>query len=394
MTTELEILESIDSIDSCVQESSLNIAECLSREYAKISLIGDYTDFDPAIIMEGTIMDTATGKGKNESTLWKILAFIPRLIIGIVKAAASIFTKDYDKANIANAKAANGRLAKATNDELNNARDNVQKESDGEMDFDPAKKQFFLTKVFRHIRNYIRIITGLMPVLKKLHAMLDGADTSYLTLAKEIGYIVTGQKSIDQQTKYITVDVLKELAEDGGAAAKGACGVLDEIRMKLEKKIHNDFDNGKNIDDQMKAKALLDNIYKGADKVRIVTKFCNVAKKILSLTAIGKLFKKIREAGEYDETVDPDLASAKAETKELKARNKGLKQEEKEFERKHKKLMQSHKELQKLQKKNEKLQKKVARRKEIVDTAGKDLEADRNMNSQDWKDFTAGSEHY
>lgn len=393
MTTELEILESIDNIDSCVQESALDIAACLSREYAKMSLIGDYTDFDPAVIMEGTIMDTATGKGKDESTLWKILAFIPRLIIGIVKAAASIFTKDYDKANVTNAQIANNKLAKATSDELNNAKENTQRESKGEVDFDPAKKQFFLTKAFRHIRNYIRIITGLMPVLKKLHAMLDGADTSYLTLAKEIKYILTGQKSIDQQTKYITIDTLKELASDGGAAAKGACGVLDEIRMKLEKRIHKDFDNGQNIDDQMKAKELLDNIYKGADKVRIVTNFCNVAKKILSFCALGKLFKKMKEAGEYDETVDADLASAEAETKELKARNKGLKKEEKEFKRQHEKLMQSHAQLEKLKKKNEKLTKKVAKRKAVVDAAGRDLEADRNMSKDDWEQFASSKKY-
>lgn len=87
----LEILDSIDAINTAVQESEMNVLNALSNAYQKSIMILEYANDDSDlsafdVFQEGEILDAATGKGKinkkgkQESIIKKILLFIPRLI--------------------------------------------------------------------------------------------------------------------------------------------------------------------------------------------------------------------------------------------------------------------------------------------------------------------------
>ena len=311
------ILASIDNIDACVQESAISILDKLVLEYDKMSQILDAALFDEGVIMEGQVWDTATGKDKNESVFFKALAFLPRLLMGIIKAVASVFTKDYKSENEKNAKLANAQLAKVNDpNQLEMCRNNVATISDGELEFNPKKKQFFLTRGFRHIRNYIRILIGVTPILTKLRLGLNGAKMPYSTLAKDLFAVLKGEKSLDETTSGLTADALLELANDSWSAATGVKGIVDELQMKLSKKMNEDFANGKNVEDQIHAKAILDGITNVAGKVTKVAMFGKIVHFLGKDLGGGSIFmRKIKSKMAFDKEEDVALANAKNEKK-------------------------------------------------------------------------------
>lgn len=385
---ELMILESIDRIDECIQESAISILDKLVLEYDKMSQIMDAALFDEGVVMEGTVWDTATGKDKNESVFFKALAFLPRLLMGIIKSIASVFTKDYKAENEKNAKLATAQLAKVNDpSKLEMCKNNVATISDGELEFHPKKKQFFLARGFRHIKNYIQIIIGVGPILKKLRLSLDGAKTPYSTLAKELHAVLKGEKTLDETTAGFTADALLELANDSWAAATGVKGIVDELQMKLSKKMNEDFANGKNIEDQIHAKAILDGITNVAGKITKISMFGKIVHFLGKDLGGGSIFmRKIKSAMAYDKEEDVALANAKNEKKELKSQIKAEKRAQKNAEEEMRRKGKKRGKVLELDEQNRALQEKLDKQTESTNSTKDDLNEMRSHSQADWLD--------
>ena len=381
------ILASIDNIDACIQESAISILDKLVLEYDKMSQILDAALFDEGVVMEGQVWDTATGKDKNESVFFKALAFLPRLLMGIIKAVASVFTKDYKSENEKNAKLANAQLAKVNDpNKLEMCRNNVATISDGELEFNPKKKQFFLTRGFRHIRNYIRILIGVTPILTKLRLGLNGAKMPYSTLAKDLFAVLKGEKSLDETTSGLTADALLELANDSWSAATGVKGIVDEIQMKLSKKMNEDFANGKNIEDQIHAKAILDGITNVAGKVTKVAMFGKIVHFLGKDLGGGSIFvRKVKSALAFDKEEDVALANAKNEKKALKSQIKAEKRARANAKEEMKRKGNKRDKVLELDRENEKLRGKLDKQAHITDTTKASRDEMNSHTQADWE---------
>ena len=386
--TESMILRSIDNIDQCVQESSISVLDRIVLEYDKISQILDYTELDENFVMEGTIWDTATGKDKNESMFMKAIAFLPRLLMGIVKAITSVFKKDYKAENTKNAKLAEAHLAEINDpNKLDMCKNNTAYISDGELQFNPKKKQFFLFRGFRHIRNYIRILIGIKPVFEKLRLGLNGAKTPYGALAKEFKAILTGQKSLDEETGGLTASALLELANDGWNASIGVRGIVDELSMRMSKKMREDFENGKNIEDKIHAKVIMDSIQDVAAKVTKVTLFGKIVGFLGKDLGGGSIFmRKLRSKLAFDKEEDVALANAKQEKKELNAQIKAEKRARANAKQTMKRKGDKREEILKLDEKNQKLRDKLDKQSTLTNATKAERDEMNSHNQAEWQD--------
>lgn len=90
-----EILRSIDNINDSVNDVNIAVLDAMLDSCDKATTIMENYDGDDlssfSIFQEGKIMDEATGKGKNDSTIKKIALFIPRLVIAMVKEISKSF---------------------------------------------------------------------------------------------------------------------------------------------------------------------------------------------------------------------------------------------------------------------------------------------------------------
>ena len=328
-TTREEVLESLEIIDESVDQSIMAVFCSIIQEYEKISVMMDNAEDDYFFYQEGQIWDTATGKGKVENGLMKLIAFIPRLFQGIINAITSTFKGKNEKDIDNSAKLAQNAIQSMNQNQLNEAANSLNETTEDNLGFDPNKKEFVLKRGLKHIRNVIFIVTGLGPVLKKILIRLKGGETSYDTMAKDLFEVLKGNKSLDGESFYKTVDGLRDLAKDGYKASMGIRGLSSEVSMMLEKKMREDFTNGKNIEKQAEAKKVLDGISKGAKHVQHLTFCWNIIMKGLDLFG-GKLYRKFKKGTLTEEDIElqNDVTKAKALKKHLKA----LKQQKKTYE--------------------------------------------------------------
>ena len=319
-TISLGILDSLDLIQESSMDASVSVMEALFNEYTKLSV--NIYNSEESVFMEGEIWDTATGKGKAESDLWKILAFLPRLLKGLVNAMTSVFTKD-NKTQIAkNLENVN----KYTETELAQRAQAFNQQTNGDITFDPKKKQFFLGKAFRHIRNSIEICIGLLPLFKKIIIALKGGNTEISALTNEVISVIKGQKKFDAETMYMSLDTVKNLLADSWGAAIGIRGVTDELSLLIENKLRKEYQKTGTVNqDKAKLKALLDQVSLGSKHVASVTSFFKIMS-IGSKVFGGPLERFARKHLDVNEE-DVEKSDNKLTKKELKNRLKALKEE-------------------------------------------------------------------
>ena len=319
---------SLDNINESVDQSIMAVFCSIIQEYEKISVMMDNAEDDYFFYQEGQIWDTATGKGKVENGLMKLIAFIPRLFQGIINAITSTFKGKSEEDIDNSAKLAQNAIQSMNQNQLNEAATSLNEATEDNLGFDPNKKEFVLKRGLKHIRNVIFIVTGLGPVLKKILIRLKGGETSYDTMAKDLFDVLKGNKSLDGESFYKTVDGLRDLAKDGYKASMGIRGLSSEVSMMLEKKMREDFANGKNIEKQAEAKKVLDGISQGAKHVQHLTFCWGIIMKGLDLFG-GKLYRKFKKGTLTDE--DIELQNDITKVKDLKKQLKALKQEEKNY---------------------------------------------------------------
>lgn len=364
--TELEILSSIDNIDTCIQEASIDVLDATIREYDKFSQYAEFTIFEEAYFMEGKILDEATGKNTFDGFFKKALLFIPRLIMGIIKSIASVFTNKYDEDISTNAPKATENLNNANEPEqLDNASTNVETLSEGALQLD-KKKRFILGDKVRHVRNYLRILTGLGPILKKLKATAKGGiDVTYLSLLKEIRSVIKGETSLDE-ARVLTAGALFELSKDANRISRAFAGIMDETKMKFESDMRKLAEAGDKdaMAKKAEAKEMIDTLSKIANMCNTVTFFGRVSGKIAKYMADGgpffmrKIISKIRDKAAYDEE-DTDIMKEQQKAKELKAKIKGTKQQSARIDRDTKRIAKKQEKLSALREKNAKLEQQL-----------------------------------
>lgn len=380
--TESEILTSIDDVNECIMESTLDVFNSIIQECDKLSQVVEFTVFDESVIMEGQVWDTATGKGTLDGTFKKILLFIPRLLMGIIKAIGSVFTKDYDKDLEEDKTNATNKL-NGVNDpnQLQMAKDNIVTASENNMTFDPKKKSFFLVNGFKHMHHWIQILTGVGPLLRKLKTIADGGSTSYGTLAKELWGVLRGKIPADGEVAGLSANALFELAQDGSRAARGLKGICGEVSMHLEKQMRAMDAAGEDITKKAEMKDLVDSVSATAKIVTKVTFFGKVVHFLGKDIGRGSLFlRKIRSKHAYDEKEDVALMNAKNEKKELKARIKANNRMQAKLQDDQKRLEKKRAKLDKYNAKNAKLEEKLAGKRETTDI-------NRQMNADSSNDY-------
>jgi len=236
-----EVLDSIDNISLITMESTLAVYDSLSREYDKISYMMDYAienGMDTSeLFQEGKIMDKASGKNTDDGLIKKIVLFLPRLLIAIVESIRDTFKKDYKTKLDENNKAAQNNLSNASEDEITNVAETIDKQTNGEVKMDPKTKKLTLGQRIGRVWKKAGLFAGISGILIRLRKEIKSPDTDYKKFAGELKKILDGDKGIDEYTIAVGVDAfntgLKDLAIAGTTVA-GACEGLNGF---LEKKI-------------------------------------------------------------------------------------------------------------------------------------------------------------
>lgn len=319
-----EVLNSLDLINESVDQSILAVFCSVIQEYEKISIMMDNAEDDYYIYQEGQVWDTATGKGKVENGLMKLIAFIPRLFQGIFNAITSLFKKTNEQDVSKNSELAKNVIASANAQQLASASGMVEKATEDNLGFDPNKKEFILKRGLKHIRNAIFIVASFPALFRKFIIKLKGGETQYDAMVKELTDVLRGKKDLNSETFYCSVDTLHELYTDGYKASMGVRGLTSELSMLLEKKMREDFENGKNVEKQASAKKLLDEISNSSKHIMSVTFGLNIISKALYVFG-GPLYRKFKK-GEITEE-DIELQNDSQETREMKNKLKSLKQQ-------------------------------------------------------------------
>lgn len=366
-----EVLTSIDYINESVDTSILAVFCSIIQEYEKISVMMDNAEDDCFIYQEGQIWDTATGKGKVENGFMKLIAFIPRLFQGMFNAITSLFKKNDEKDVTKNMELAKNAILSADQNQLAEAANAVKTTTEDNLGFDPNKKEFVLKRGLKHIRNWIFIVAGLKPIFNKLILKIKGGETQYDAMAKELYDVLKGNKSIDSESFYVSIDTLNALYNDGYKASMGIRGLTSELSMLLEKKMREDFADGKNVEKQASAKKLLDNISKSSKHVMSLTFALGMISKAAYVFG-GPLYRKLRK-GKLDQE-DVELTSDTQEIRELKNKLKALKQQEKTLKADKKRKDAKRAEILKLEEEIKKLEKRVPKATASRDSAKNDDE--------------------
>ena len=359
-----EILDAISFINESVEDSVFAVYDSIIVEYEKISTMMDNASENWMVFQEGEVWDTAIGKDKVESGIMKIIAFIPRLFKGIINAIGSVFSKEKAediKKNTANTK---NLIENATTEQLAESNAVVKEVTKDELGFDPEKKEFFVKRGLKHIRNYFLICTSFSDLFRKLMIKIKGGNTNYGSMAEEIKAVLINKKEIGSDTFYASVDELYNLWNTGYKISSGLRGVCSEISMMLEKKMREDFKNGGDVAKKANAKKMLDEIEKASKHAMRATFFGSIFSKALE-TMGGPLYRKFILKNEITDD-DVELENTKAENKAKKRELRGLKNKEKNLRTKGDLDAEKRAKIQAEKAKGEALDKKISKAEKSV----------------------------
>lgn len=183
-----EVLTAIDEAENVTLESMVEVYDNMLNEYDK--LISSQTCYVEGFVMEASatkesIMDQATGAGKNESVITKIIAFLPRLIIATIKRIASIFTKDKEKEIKSFPDKLETTINNSSEEELKQKDEKLNKETDGVVRVHP-KRKLFIVRGFRHIKNAVMLLTTVPGLFKLIRESMQKKTFTWSRLASDM----------------------------------------------------------------------------------------------------------------------------------------------------------------------------------------------------------------
>ena len=287
------LLSDIDDLDDITLESMLDVYSSLSSQYEKIMTMNDGS---MDIVMEGDVIDYATGKNTIDSGLKKILLFLPRLLIGIAKSITGTFSKDYKAEKDEAYKRAEENLNIADEEDLNAAAEEVKKITEGNMEFDPKTKKLSIVGKFKDYRRKIKTAKKAKKIFIRIRNEAVNANTDYKALAAEVSSIIKGDKKMDAVTTSITLEALNTALDDAKLASDGIGDIAKETSAVLDKKIKEELAKGDKADksklDSMKL--LSDQISSVAGDIHGMAKFGKFGKGVIDFfgqdasRAVGK----------------------------------------------------------------------------------------------------------
>lgn len=268
--------EILNDIDTVVFESTIDVYDALLDQCEK-----SLTIYSESYIQEENVWNYATGKNSGESGIMKVIKFIPRLIIGIIKSIKSIFTSKSKKELDKSTKNASYVIEKASPQQLTYIANEVNKNGQDTIIFDPNNKRFNIGRKFKHVKNSIIILLLAPKIIRNIITQCRSGNTDYKRLATELWSIIKRDKNADEETTAITLDALKSLLDDSWRASMAVAALSEEAGLLLENKMAKDFQNGKNIDKELEAKRLLDGLSTFSKHVSHVSLFGKIGKKII-----------------------------------------------------------------------------------------------------------------
>lgn len=181
------ILSEIDNAEAITMESMINVFDSMLNEYDK--MLNHQTCYVEGFVQEAakkeSIMDQATGAGKNESAIVKIIAFLPRLIIAMLKKVASFFTKDKENELKKAPDKLKTTVENSSEEELKQKGDKLDKETGGIVNVHPKRKNF-LVRGFRHVKNAIMLAATMPELLGLIKSSMQKKTFSWSQLNKDI----------------------------------------------------------------------------------------------------------------------------------------------------------------------------------------------------------------
>lgn len=287
-----EVLTAIDEAENVTLESMVDVFDNMLNEYDK--LISSQTCYVEGFVMEASttkesIMDQATGAGKNESIITKIIAFLPRLIIATIKRIASIFTKDKEKEIKAFPDKLETTIENSSEEELKQKDEKLNKETDGVVRVHPKRKNF-LVRGFRHLKNAVMLLTTVPGLFKLIKESMQKKTFTWSRLASdmrnfyankgEIAKLLNEGKSaeeISSQLKNYAADevscldmkdMLKIFANSGFAIS----ALADEAELTFNKIAVKKDKAGLDPTEAMKAEEVARSVKKVSGIIAILTK--------------------------------------------------------------------------------------------------------------------------
>ena len=231
-----EILTSIDEASDVTLESMVSVYDSMLTSYEKMH--NNTECYVEGFVQEAdtkpSIMDQATGADKNESMIVKIIAFLPRLIMAILKKAAGVFSKDNEKAINNLPKSTEVTLEKSSEEELAKKNEQLQKDTNGIIGVVP-KKKCFIVRGFTHLKNLLLLATTLPELLKLIKGSMQKKTFSWSQLAVDVKKFYSmrgkiGELLSEGNTEQEIIDKLKTDYAAEEIKAFDICDALDVFK--------------------------------------------------------------------------------------------------------------------------------------------------------------------
>ncbi len=272
-----EILASIDEVGDVTLESMFIVYDNMMSAYEKMT--NNDTCYVEGFVQEASakspsIMDQATGADKNESVIVKIIAFLPRLIMAVLKKAVSVFSgkdkKEIEKAPDTITKT----VESASEEQLEQANEKLTQSTNGVVGIVPKRKRF-IVRGFTHLKNsillgatfpdLIQLISGAMKKKTFSWANLAKDVKSFYTQRGEIGKLLAEGNSEEEIAKKLTAnfageeiksfeikDILSIITKSGFAAS----AIMSEAELFNNKKAWKQYTMGLDPTDAMHAESV------------------------------------------------------------------------------------------------------------------------------------------
>lgn len=275
-----EVLQYIDDISDTVCESYGLMCDTLINYYDKIITSDVYLESFTDFYQEG-IIDEATGKGKFENIVVRIVKFLPRLLIAVGKALKNAITgnKDDQKEYILGEE----RIKNSSDEELRNLAKTTNELSDGRVVFDPETKKYKIFGV-KGLFNKVMMATEVAAILKRVRQQLDSGTPEYDKIKDELSKIVNKEKQFDSETATATLSALGKLAQDVTVPADLTANLLFEISGILNNKIIKDVEAGKDPSKLIEIRDSMNELKHVARTTAATSFFIGAAKKAKDMT--------------------------------------------------------------------------------------------------------------
>ena len=244
-----EVLDSIDLIDDIAVEYTVSTMNSMIDSYEKSTLILENYEGDDlssfTIFQEGEIMDDVKKQGKGQSTLMKILSFIPRLIKAIFHKIKKAISK--------------GETPAAVNKELQKAPKEVKKALPILFDNkkDKKSKVSMIKKILIGAGAVGAVATAAVVGKKTMSKSKNDSDGSSNPISEMIGLLTNLKNTLKRKSE--TEEKLEEAKKETPPESKGVQRSNEKRGSKTpqvpqEPPVNNDQSDVHELEQQLKKK--------------------------------------------------------------------------------------------------------------------------------------------